>query len=134
MQIELKGTNKREHVSQTVAQVLIAAGLASEVKPDPLSQWMKPTHWQAFSPMNPDYPPSLKWSCPSCSHAGESSKAIYNLVEPVRHGGGCKGMEEYPPADIVERFKDLYKAWENRSKPQPKMIENPRRFIFQKVG
>jgi len=134
MEIQLKGTNgKREHVSKTVAQVLIHAGLAEEVKPDPLTQCIKTTEWQAFSPMNPEYPPFIKWSCPNCSHGGEMSPTG-NLIPPVRHGGGCNGNEEYPLPEIIERYKMLRKAWENRSKPQPKMVENPRRFFFQKVG
>ena len=70
MQIELKGTNKREHVSQTVAQVLIAAGLATEVKPDPLTQCVKETEWKAYQPTDPQYPPHVQWKCPNCSYSG----------------------------------------------------------------
>jgi hypothetical protein len=136
MEIELKGTSKREHVSQTVAQVLIHAGLATEVKPDPLTQCVKETEWQAFSPTFPEYPPYIRWNCPNCRFGGEiaARDILTNLVRPVKHGAGCRGHEEFIPSNIVARFKDLYKAWENRSKPQPKVVENPRRFFFQKVG
>jgi hypothetical protein len=136
MEIQLRGTGKREHVSQTVAECLIAAGLATEVKPDPLTRMVQETAWSVFNPTDPQYPPFVKWKCPNCNFSGEivARDILTPLVYPVKHGSGCKGHEEFIPADIVQRFKDLYKAWENRSKPQPKMVENPRRWFAQKVG
>ena len=132
MEIQLKGTNKREHVSQTVAQVLIHAGLATEVKPE-LALCVKETNWQAFSPTDPQYPPTLRWNCPNCSFGGDATGPNAHRI-PVKHGAGCKGEKELPPDAVAKRYQDLYNAWENRAKPQLKMVENPRRWFAQKVG
>ena len=136
MEIQLKKSGLRKHVAKDIAEILIAEDLAVEVKPDPLTQCVQETKWTAFNPTDPQYPPFIKWSCPNCNFSGEiPARAILTpLVYPVKHGGGCKGHEEFIPADTLARFKELYQAWENRTKPQPKMVENPRRWFAQKVG
>ena len=132
MEIQLKGTSRKEHVSQTVAQVLIAAGLATEVKPEP--RMVEETTWSVFSPTDPMYPPFIQWKCPNCNYQGQivARDILKPLVYPVKHGSGCQGHEEFIPETTVERFKDLYQAWERRGKPQPKVVENPKRFFFQR--
>jgi hypothetical protein len=133
MLIKLKGTNKEEHVSQTVASVLIAMGAAVEVKPTS-TPTDKPTVW-GVTGMLSDYPPMVTWKCPNCGQSGqqESERGTADRTAEFRH---CKKVEKCPE-DVSRNYG---KAWEafaskhNRRAANTPRPEDIKRFVYKTVG
>jgi hypothetical protein len=118
MQVEMKGSKERTHVPQNVGLTLIAAGLATEVKPEP-----KPVvgelRWVAKpGVVEGDYqhPPIITTSCSACGERSytESKKGTAHTSHIVRH---CYGARvDSCPADVAAKYLELFKEWKSRSR------------------
>ena len=134
MEIQLRGTGKREHVSQTVAECLIAAGLATQVKPEPAP--VKPTEWRVVTTLTGDYSPTVAYKCPNCNQSGfqDSSRGTADQTAVFRH---C-GIVERCPDEISQKYGDAWEAYAKRhnirSKEVEKQMNDIRRYAYQKVG
>ena len=130
MQVEMVGTGERQHVSQTVAATLIAAGLAKEVQPNAEPKQPNLKFIVAYGNVVEDYeyPPVVANQCSACGHRGytQSFKGTAHLAE-VRH---CGIVEKCDPQTTAQ-YLAVYDKWASRSRnkktgkivvpPQPKI-------------
>lgn len=129
MKVHMRGTNALRDVARDVAETLIAAGLASEVKPEPTQNQICKATWRIFNTTEAIYPPTLHWNCASCSLGGDSS-ARDAARKPFRHGPGCSGAEEFVTEDVAARFEEAYKRFEKAHSKQPRRKEEGKRVFF----
>jgi hypothetical protein len=107
MQVEMKGTGERQHVSQSVAATLIAAGLATEVSPNAEP---KQPNLRFFVIPGPyfdgyQYPPAVGATCSTCGHNSNTSsrKGTAHLAD-VRHCGIVERCNQQTAAEYLDHF------------------------------
>jgi hypothetical protein len=132
MQVEMVGTGERQHVASSVGQTLIAAGLATEVKPSAPQADTRPNlrFIVGLGTVVEDYefPPVVHAQCSTCGHksATQSFKGTAHLAD-IRH---CRIVERCGEQTAAE-YLAVYGKWASRSRnkktgtivlpPQPKI-------------
>jgi hypothetical protein len=140
MQVEMVGTGERQHVASSVAQTLIAAGLAKEVKPTAPQADTRPNlrfivqHGSVVEDY--EYPPVITAQCSTCGHKAttQSFKGTAHLAD-IRH---CRIVERCDEQTAAE-YLAVYGKWAGRSKskktgtivlpPQPKISSHTEQHV-----
>lgn len=130
MQVEMKN-GKLQQVSREVAETLIAAGLATEVKPAVDKPRPNLTFSTGRGPVQGDYeyPPAIHHYCSTCGLKGytASQKGTAHESVEIRH---C-GIAERPGPQVAGEYLRLFEQWKSRSRklPAPKISSADTRFL-----